>query len=88
VDLRQVPLEVGMAMGPRISRLADRLIRCEIPNWYEGPGASGRVRISANEDPWLDAVDHAEDWLLERTVDLDTLDEIGWGEDEDADPSP
>lgn len=77
-----------MAMGPRISRLADRLIRCEIPNWYEGPGASGRVRISANEDPWLDAVDHAEDWLLERTVDLDTLDEIGWGEDEDADPSP
>jgi hypothetical protein len=75
-------------MGPRISRLADRLIRCEIPDWDEAPGSSGRIRISAQEDPWLDGVDHAEDWLLERTIDLDTLEEIGWGDDPDTDPSP
>jgi hypothetical protein len=83
-----IPLEAGLAMGPRISRLADRLIRCEIPDWDEAPGSSGRIRISAQEDPWLDGVDHAEDWLLERTIDLDTLEEIGWGDDPDTDPSP
>jgi hypothetical protein len=83
-----IPLEAGGEMGPRISRLADRLIRCEIPDWDEAPGSSGRIRISAQEDPWLDGVDHAEDWLLERTIDLDTLEEIGWGDDPDTDPSP
>lgn len=83
-----IPLKAAGEMGPRISRLADRLIRCEIPDWDEAPGASGRIRISAQEDPWLDAVDHAEDWHLERTIDLDTLEEIGWGDDADTDPSP
>lgn len=83
-----LPDGVEPEASARVARLADLLIRCDIPNWDQGPGAEGRVRIGPNDDPWLDAVDHAEDWLLERTIDLDTLGEIGWGDDPDTDPSP
>ena len=80
------PLEAEIA--ERAIRLADPLIRCEIPDWTVPPGANGRIRISCDEAPWLDAVDHAEDWLLERTIDLDTLAEMSWDEDLDPDEAP
>ena len=83
----QLPAGVELEAAARIARLADRLIRCDIPNWDQGPGASGRVRIGPDEDPWLDAVDNAEDWLLERTVDLDALAEMRW-EAGDTSPEP
>jgi hypothetical protein len=71
----------------RVLRLADRLIRCDIPNWDVNPGAEGRLRIAGDDVPWLDATDHGEDWLLERYLDLDILAEMGW-EEAEASPAP
>jgi len=81
-----MPDGVALEACARVTRLADRLIRCDIPAWDEAPGAEGRLVIRPDEDPWLDAVDHAEDWLLERTVDLEELAETGW--DASADTAP
>jgi hypothetical protein len=88
VTREEMPGGLHLEAAARVARLADRLIRCEIPSWDEAPGASGRIRISDGEDPWLDAVDHAEDWLLERTIDLDTLSEMSWEGEEEASPEP
>lgn len=84
----EMPEGLHLEAAARVARLADRLIRCEIPNWDEAPGASGRVRISAAEDPWLDAVDYAEDWLLERTIDIDSLADMSWEGEGDPSPEP
>jgi hypothetical protein len=74
----ELPEELEREAAERAIRLADPLIRCEIPDWDAPPGANGRLRILPDEPPWLDAVDHAEDWLLERHVDPDALAEASW----------
>jgi len=97
---RSVSVQIGSAGGPEIPegmereaaeraiRLADPLIRCEIPGWDEPPGSEGRIRILHGEAPWLDAVDHAEDWLLERTIDLEELAEMSWETEQEETPEP
>lgn len=82
-----LPDGVEASAAERAIRLADPLIRCEIPDWDVPPGASGRVRIGPDE-PWLDAVDRTEDWLLERTIDLDALEEMRWEGEGDPSPEP
>ncbi len=83
----ELPDGVEAAAAERAIRLADPLIRCEIPDWDVPPGASGRIRIGP-EEPWLDAVDRAEEWLLERTIDLETLAEMRWEGEGDPSPEP
>jgi hypothetical protein len=81
-----LPEGVELEAAARVVRLTDLLIRCDIPNWDQAPGASGRLLIGPEGDPWLDALDLTEDWLLERTVDLDALAQMRWEGDEE--PSP
>jgi hypothetical protein len=88
VTREAMPEGLHLEAVARVARLADRMIRCEIPSWDEAPGASGRIRISHDEAPWLDAVDHAEDWLLERTIDVDTLAEMSWEGEGETSPEP
>lgn len=83
-----LPDGVGLEATGRLMILADRLIRCDIPGWDEPPGAEGRIRLFHDEAPWLDAVDHAEDWLLERTIDLEELAGMSWEPDPDEMPEP
>lgn len=83
----ELPDGVETAATQRAIRLAGPLIRCEIPDWDVPPGASGRVRIGTDA-PWLDALDRAEDWLLERTIDLETLAEMRWEGETDPSPEP
>lgn len=83
-----LPDGVGLEATGRLMILADRLIRCDIPSWDEAPGAEGMIRIGPDEAPWLDAVDHAEDWLLERTIDLEELAEMSWEPGRDETPEP
>lgn len=73
-------------LAERLLRLAPHLLEGDMPGWREGKGAEGRLRLCGDGEPWLDAMDHNEDWLLERTIALDLLEEACW--DEDALPQP
>lgn len=57
-----------------VAKLMPHWLRAEIPTFDEGKGAEGRIRIAKGQC-WLDAVDHNEDWQLERELDTDLLDE-------------
>lgn len=80
--------DVEPAAAERVARLADRLIRCDIPEWDVKPGAEGRLRIAGDDVPWLDATDRGEDWLLERYLDLDILAEMRFDEGVEDAPAP
>lgn len=81
---------IGPAIQPdlaeRLLRLAPHLLEGDMPGWEEGKGAEGRLRLCGDGEPWLDAVDHNEDWLLERTIALDLLEDARW--EDDALPQP
>jgi hypothetical protein len=75
VTLNSAPNEADADLAERLLRLAPFLIQCEIPDWDQEKGATGNLRIW-DSGIWMDAVDHNEDWLLERNVDLDLLEEM------------
>jgi len=74
--------DIGADLAERLLRLAPHLLEGDMPGWQDGKGAEGRLRLSGDGEPWLDAVDHNEDWLLERVVGLDILDDARWEEEE------
>ncbi|MEP3668994.1 MAG: hypothetical protein ABJN42_19900 [Roseibium sp.] len=65
--------EVASDVASRLKILAPALITCEIPEWDQGKGSSGTLRIIGPEDVWLSGTDFNEDWALDRQVDLDML---------------
>lgn len=79
---RKVRTDLDQEIADRSLRLAPFLISCDIPDWNQNLGSSGRLRISAHDDPWLDAVDNNEDWLLERTIDTEALEDEIFDEEE------
>lgn len=58
-----------------IEAIAPHLLRQEMSDFDTGAGATGRLRILGDEAPWLDADDRNADWVLERPVDLEGLEE-------------
>lgn len=74
--------EIQPDLAERLLRLAPFLLEGDMPGWQEGQGAEGRLRLCGDGEPWLDAVDHNEDWLLERVVGLDLLEDARWEEEE------
>lgn len=78
--------EIQPDLAERLLRLTPFLLDGDMPGWQEGQGAEGRLRLCGDGEPWLDAVDHNEDWLLERSIALDLLEDACW--DEDALPQP
>lgn len=85
VDLGEGPeASVDPEIAERATRIAPFLIECDIYDWNLRYGSEGFVRISSNDAPWIDAVDHNEDWLLERYIDTDALEDRSFDEDEQS----
>ena len=73
--------DIEADLAERLIHLAPILIRCDLPGWDAGKGTCGRIRLDGVTEPWLDADDREDDWLMERTIDLDELD-VAWPDDE------
>lgn len=80
LGILETPVDQDVAQ--RFTRLAPYLVACEIPEWNKGAGSDGRLCICPDDAPWIDAVDHVTDWLLERPVNLDRFAEMAWDEHE------
>ncbi|MCE6959262.1 hypothetical protein LAZ40_09375 [Cereibacter sphaeroides] len=72
--------EIDQGLAERLMLLAPYLLEADMPGWDQDAGSTGRLRLSGDGEPWLDAVDRNEDWLLERTIDLEALEGRDWDE--------